>query len=143
MNKIIVIIPIIAVAVGFIAISEFTTEKRIDKTVFHVTLADPKMYQNGVYTDTLVLEAGEYFFRFVPNGDSPKSLSISLTGKNFNFDENFRLNGTSHKSEISQYFTWDYDGEKKIMIDERQDILIQINPYGNVLGPVSVDILQN
>jgi hypothetical protein len=143
LNKIIIIIPIIAVAVGFIAISEFTAEKRIDKTVFHVTLADPKMYQNGVYTDMFVLETGEYFFRFVPNGDSPKSLSISLTGENFNFDENFRLNGTSHESEISQYFTWDYDGEKKIVIDERQDIFIQINPDGNILGPVSVDILQN
>ena len=143
MNKIIIIIPIIAVAASFIVISEFTTEERIDKKVFHVTLADPKMYQNGVYTDTFVLEAGEYFFRFIPNGDSPKSLSISLTGKNFNFDENFRLNGTSHESEISQYFTWDYDGEKEIVVDEMQDIIIQINPNGNVLGPVSVDILQN
>jgi len=101
------------------------------------------MYQDGVFTDVFSLEAGEYYFRFIPNGDSPKSLSISLEGENFNFNENFRLNGTLHKTAISEYYTWDYEGQKKIEIFEKQEFAIQINPNGNFLGTVSVDIIEN
>ena len=142
LSKKFVFIPIIIV-IGFLVFSLYDDEEEIDKTVFHVTLAEPEMYQDGVFTDMLILEAGEYFFRFVPNGDSPKSLSISLNGENFNFHENFVLNGTLHETGISQYYTWDYNGQKKIIIFEKQDIVIEINPNGNFLGTVSVDILEN
>lgn len=143
MKKIIVIIPIIIAVIGLIVVSESNNEVRIDKAVFHVTLADPEMYQDGVYTDMFSVEAGNYFFRFIPNGDSPKSLSISLKGKNLNFYEDFRLNGTLHETGISQYYTWDYDGQKQVVISEQQEITIEINPNGSILGSVSVSILQN
>lgn len=143
MKKIIVIIPIIIAIIGLIVVSESNNEARVDKAVFHVTLADPKMYQDGVYTDMFSAEAGSYFFRFIPNGDSPKSLSISLKGKNLNFYEDFRLNGTLHETGISQYYTWDYDGQKQVVISEQQEITIEINPNGSILGSVSVSILQN
>ncbi|PIW33536.1 MAG: hypothetical protein COW27_00205 [Nitrosopumilales archaeon CG15_BIG_FIL_POST_REV_8_21_14_020_37_12] len=143
MKKIIVIIPIIIAVIGLIVVSESNNEVRIDKAVFHVTLADPEMYQDGVYTDMFSVEAGNYFFRFIPNGDSPKSLSISLKGKNLNFYEDFRLNGTLHETGISQYYTWDYDGQKQFVISEQQEITIEINPNGSILGSVSVSILQN
>jgi len=143
LKKIIVIIPIIIAVIGLIVVSESNNEVRIDKAVFHVTLADPEMYQDGVYTDMFSVEAGNYFFRFIPNGDSPKSLSISLKGKNLNFYEDFRLNGTLHETGISQYYTWDYDGQKQVVISEQQEITIEINPNGSILGSVSVSILQN
>ena len=143
MKKIIVIIPIIIAIIGLIVVSESNNEVRIDKAIFHVTLADPEMYQDGVYTDMFSVEAGNYFFRFIPNGDSPKSLSISLNGKNLNFYEDFRLNGTLHETGISQYYTWDYDGQKQVVISEQQEITIEINPNGSILGSVSVSILQN
>jgi len=143
LKKIIVIIPIIIAVIGLIVVSESNNEVRIDKAVFHVTLADPEMYQDGVYTDMFSVEAGNYFFRFIPNGDSPKSLSISLKGKNLNFYEDFRLNGTLHETGISQYYTWDYDGQKQFVISEQQEITIEINPNGSILGSVSVSILQN
>ena len=51
-----------------------------DGVVFHVTLADPQLYENGIYSDSFLISEGEYHFRFVPNGSSPKTLSISLNG---------------------------------------------------------------
>ena len=142
MNKKIVIILLPIIVAGF-ALLSFNGEEKIDNTVFHVTLADPKLYKDGVYTDNFSIESGQYSFRFVPNGDSPETLSILLNGDNFRFNEDFRLNGTSHETGISQYYTWDYGGEKEIVISEAQEITIQINPNGNLLGPVSVDLISN
>ncbi len=111
--------------------------------VFHATLADPDLYTNGVYIDTFTIEKGEYFFRFVPNGSSPEILSITLNGENFDFSEDFELKSTSHQTGTSEYFTWKYDGQKIILVSEMQEISIIINPNGNVMGSVSVDILEN
>lgn len=123
-------------------ISLDTSEKK-DNVVFHVTLADPKLYENGVYTETFEITSGEYYFRFVPNGSSPKILSISLSGENLKFSEDFKLENTLHETGISEYYTWEYLGENKIIILEDQQVSISINPNGNVMGSVSVDILQN
>jgi len=86
---------------------------------------------------------GDYLFKFVPNGDSPQSLTILLKGENYDFFENFKLKGTLHQTGISEYYTWDYEGQKAISIPVQQMILIEINPNGNELGPVSVDIIEN
>ncbi|QUC64556.1 hypothetical protein NsoK4_09060 [Nitrosopumilus sp. K4] len=143
MNGRLVFIPIIVAVVGLVIISSFDENDEENKAIFHVTLADPKMYQDGVYSEKFLVEAGEYFFRFVPNGDSPQILSISINGENFLFKENFTLKGTLHETGISQYYTWDYEGQKKIEINEKQELEIMINPNGNFLGTVSVDILEN
>ena len=70
------------------------------------------------------LEKGEYFFRFVPNGSSPEILSITLSGDTFDFSEDFKLVGIPHQTEISEYFTWKYDGQKNIVIPEMQEVSI-------------------
>ena len=122
--------------------SQTNPEKEKNQLVFHITLADPELYQNGVYSGTFETEEGDHYFRFVPNGDSPKNLTISMKGDNYEFSENFKLKGTLHETGISEYYTWDYEGEKYIQINARQlDILI--NPNGNVKGSVSVDIIKN
>jgi len=143
LNKKIVIIPIVIilaiVVVGFS--SNETSEK--DNILFHVTLADPDLYINGAYIEEFTLEKGEYFFRFVPNGSSPKILSIILNGDTFDYSEDFKLIGTPHQTGISKYFTWDYDGQKSIFISGMQEFSITINPNGETLGSVSVDILEN
>ena len=118
-----------------------STEK--SNVVFHITLADPNLYLNGEYTKEITIEKGGYFFRFVPNGSSPEILSIALRGEEFNFSEDFQLVGTPHQTGISEYFTWKYEGQEKIMISETQKILISINPNGATLGSVSVDIIEN
>ena len=140
MNKKIIIIAILGIiVVGFS--SNETSEK--NDILFHVTLADPDLYINGVYTEEFILEKGEYFFRFVPNGSSPKILSITLNGNTFDYYEDFDLIGTPHQTGNSEYFTWDYDGQKNIINSEMQKVSITINPNGETIGSVSVDILEN
>ena len=117
------------------------SEEKEDNVVFHITLADPELYTNGIYTNNFTIESGTYFFRFVPNGSSPEILSIKLSGQNYSFIENFNLKGIPHESETSKYFTWEYQGEKNVTIDSMQEITIVINSNGNVMGSVSVDII--
>lgn len=143
MNKKILIIPI-AVLSGIFLIN-FGSNQTLNENniVFHVTLADPSLYSDGVYSNSFFINEGHYSFRFVPNGSSPEVLSIKLNGENFDFSEDFILEGTSHQTGISEYFTWKYVGEENILISEKQEIMIIINPNGNTMGSVSVDILQN
>lgn len=143
MNKRIIFISIIIV-VGVLTLS-FLSDPAEEKntTIFHITLADPSLYSNGVFTDSFVIDRGEYFFRFVPNGSSPDILSVTLSGEKLNFLQDFHLKGTSHQTGISEYFTWEYEGEKTVFVSEMQEISIIINPNGQVMGSVSVDILEN
>lgn len=143
MNKKLIIIPIVIVIGIFIINFSSETSDQKNNVVFHVTLADPDLYIGGVYSQTFEVNSGEYSFRFVPNGSSPEILSISLIGEKIDFSEDFKLQGTSHETGISQYFTWEYIGQKEILISENQQVTIFINPNGNMMGSVSVDILQN
>ncbi|MCV0410678.1 hypothetical protein [Nitrosopumilus sp.] len=143
MNKKIIVIPIVALIVIFVVNFSLDQPEREENTVFHVTLADPNLYSNGVYSDSFVLDEGQYSFRFVPNGSSPEILSISLNGESFNFIEDFKLESTSHHTGISEYFTWKYTGKEMLEISEKQEISIIINPNGKIMGSVSVYILQN
>jgi len=142
-NKKIVIIPIVVVIIIFVVIFPLDPSEKNDNVAFHVTLADPDLYTNGVYTDTFTIDKGEYSFRFVPNGSSPEILSITLNGENFDFSRDFKLKSTSHQTGNSEYFTWEYEGQKIILVDEIQIVSIIINPNGNVMGSISVDILKN
>ena len=145
MNKKIMIIPIIAI-VGFIVIDWITgfsdQKEKNNDIVFHITLANPELYTNGVYTDEFSIEPGTYFFRFVPNGSSPEILSIKLTSQNYEFIENYTLIGIPHESETAKYFTWKYEGKAEIIIDSSKQISISINPNGNLNGSVSVDLIK-
>jgi len=143
--KKVIVLAIIAV-VGFIAfdwITGFTdNDEKVDNIVFHITLANPELYTNGIHTDEFSIEPGTYFFRFVPNGSSPEILSIKLTSQNYEYTENFNLVGIPHESETAKYFTWKYEGRKNITIDSLQEISISINPNGNEMGSVSVDLIK-
>ena len=145
MNKKIVIMVIIPI-LGFVAfdwITGFSDQNEIiNEDIFHITLANPELYANGVYTDKFLIEPGTYFFRFVPNGSSPEILSIKLIGQNYTFEENFELVGIPHESQTAKYFTWKYVGNEKIIIDSSQEISISIDPNGNVKGSVSVDLIK-
>ena len=145
MNKKIVIVVIIPI-LGFVAfdwITGFSDQNEIiNEDIFHITLADPELYANGVYSEKFLIEPGTYFFRFVPNGSSPEILSIKLIGQNYTFEENFELVGIPHESQTAKYFTWKYVGNEKIIIDSSQEISISIDPNGNVKGSVSVDLIK-
>jgi hypothetical protein len=140
-KKSIGILIILGVVILGVVISMDSEEKE-NNVVFHITLADPELYTNGIYTNNFTIESGTYYFRFVPNGSSPEILSIKLSGQNYSFIENFNLKGIPHESETSKYFTWEYQGEKNVTIDSMQEITIVINSNGNVMGSVSVDIIK-
>ena len=136
-----VIIIGVLVAIGIFASSNNQTEDS-ENIVFHVTLANPENYENGIYSQSFEIEKGAYEFRFVPNGDSPKILRITLNGQSISFMENFILEGTPHETSVSTYYTWEYSGEKIIQVPSSQEIEILIDPNGNLLGPVSIDIMR-
>lgn len=134
-----VIVAIIIILIGALSIQ---TGEKTTESVFHVTLADPKLYENGIYSEKFEVEEGFYIFRFVPNGDSPKTLTITLSGKNFEFFENFRLKGTPHETGISEFFTWEYEGQKQIDVSENMELEIMIDPHDEIMGPVSVELVK-
>ena len=113
-----------------------------EEVVFHVTLADPALYElnNGRYFDNFMLEEeGWYEFRFVASGDSPHQLSIELWQKDGGstidcngflceneyvrysdaliFRDDFGIQKTLVETEISSWYTWDYSGEKRFHFD--------------------------
>ena len=139
MKKIIYVVAIVVVAIA-IGLSLGPNSKK--SVIFHATLADPKLYNNEIFSDSFTIQKGIYQFSFVPNGDSPETLSISLKGVTFSFAEDFQLNGTLHDTGISTYYTWDYLGKKEIQVLEDQRLQIVINPHGNLLGSVSVDLIK-
>ncbi len=143
MNKKITIIPVVVIMGIFVGISFVDPPLEKDNVIFHATLADPELYVNGVYSETFMINAGDYHFRFVPNGSSPKILSISVSGKNFEFNKNFELKSQLQQTSISKYYTWSYDGMESFTAPESGQAKITINPNGNEMGSVSVDILED
>jgi len=135
-----------AIVIGIVTILAalvlMPSEKSERQEIYHVRLADPKLYIDGVFTDTFVIEKGTYQFRFVPNGDSPQILSIALKGDAFSFSEDFELEGTPHDTGISTYYTWEYLGQDIIEVQQDQELQIVIDPHGNTLGPVSVFLIK-
>ena len=151
---------ILAVIVGIIFVGSQINPDNPENinVVFHVTLADPALYdEKGLYNDFFILEKGVYEFRFVPNGDSPTTLSIELwtikvgNEKWRHFSEDFELQGTLVEDELSSWYVWDYLGEKRIIFDESYTMEIVINPNRNYDGltecfrwcyPVSIDLIK-
>ena len=98
--------------------------------------------------DGISLETGNtYQFKFVPMGDSPEQLRISLIwpgGQNHKtvevYSEILYLKKTLVDTGISKYYTWEYIGEKFVTVSERDNYEIIINREGNLLGSVSITI---
>ena len=142
---------IVGLAVVVIAVVVFGSPKDNIQNfdyAYHVNLSESKYGENGVYEE--LFEIGDescqrfcdYKFRFVPNGDSPQTLSISISGNDVSFSEDFQLVGTSVKTDISQYYTWDYDGQKIFQVSGLEKVKIIIAPHENTKGTISVYINQ-
>ena len=139
---VVIMVAITIAAVAAIGSSTLSGTKNQYEEIYHVMLADPKLYHDGIFSDTFTVKAGTYQFRFVLNGDSPEVLTIALKGKSFSFSEDFKLEGIPHETGISKYYTWKYNGQDTISVPDEQELQISINPQGNVLGPVSVYLVK-
>ena len=140
---------IIGLAAVVIAVVVFGSPKdniQDSDYAYHVNLSESKYGENGLYEESF--EIGDercqrfcdYKFRFVPNGDSPQTLSISINGDNISFLENFQLVGTEVETDISQYYTWDYEGQKIFQVSGLETVEIVIDPHENTKGTISVYI---
>lgn len=143
MNKRVIFVAVtVAVIMILTTLILLPSEKGANREIYHARLADPKLYVDGIFSDTFAIKKGSYQFRFVPNGDSPQTLSITLKGNSVLFSEDFKLEGIQHDTGISTYYTWKYLGQDRIEIPEDQNLQIVIDPHGNTLGPVSVYLIE-
>ena len=106
------------------------------------------------------LEGGTYKIGFVPMGDSPAKIKLTINGKwteSYNvepswgqiFSEEFVLEKSLVDTGISKYYTWEYIGQKYVQIPELEGKIpssdepiyeIIINRYGNLEGSVSISL---
>lgn len=117
-------------------------ERDPDWRPFHATLADPDLYVDGVYQRDFEVNPGSYRLGFVPNGDSPRVLTVAMRGETFSFERDFELHGTLHQTGISEYYTWEYLGDASVPVGSAQAVQVTIDPHGDLLGPVSVSLLK-
>jgi len=138
-----VIIPVVIIFGDQVNLDNLKDSEIDGSNVFHIRLADPTLYEKGVYVDYFQVEKGVYEFRFVPNGDSPQKLSIKLFAESdvVLMDNHFELEGSLVEDDISSWYTWDYLGEKRISFDELQQIKIIVSPNGDLRGPVSIELI--
>ncbi len=142
------IVGLAAVVVAIVVLGSPKDNIQDSDYAYHINLSESKYGENGIYQESF--EIGdencqrfcEYKFRFVPNGDSPQTLSISISGDNISFFEDFMLVGTSVETDISEYYTWDYDGQKSFQVSGLENVKITIDPHEDTKGTVSVYINQ-
>ena len=113
------------VVFGWVIYPEYVDSQKPIKntTVFHVTLADPALYdcvtisayEYCEYREVVFLEEGIYEFRFVPNGDSPQKLSVELRStspEDVNLSTyvslHYVLVGNLVEEGMSSWYTWKY-----------------------------------
>ena len=137
-----------AVVITVVVLSSPKDNVQDSDYTYHVNLSESKYGEFGIYEESF--EIGnvdcqrfcDYKFKFVPNGDSPQTLSVSISGYNTSFSEDFQLVGTLVETDISQYYTWDYDGQKIFQVSGLEKVKIVIDPHGNTKGTVSVYVNQ-
>ena len=107
-----------------------------------------------------VVEGGTYKIGFVPMGDSPAKIELTIKGKwaeSYNvepswgtiFSEEFVLEKSLVDTGISKYYTWEYIGQKYVQIPELEGKIpssdepiyeIIISRHGNLEGSVSISL---
>ena len=129
-------------------------EKRSNSEVWSTRIAGPEFADISIHKFSPVsLERNApYKFEFVPMGDSPKRLQISVvwSGQGVQvFSELFILEKTLVDTGISKYYTWDYTGNKSFEISTKQcpnqkicgfDIIVQRADMSGLKGSVTISL---
>ena len=127
-------------------------EKNPNSEVWSTRIAGPEfddIFKHRYSSITLERKV-PYKFDFVPMGDSPERLKISVGGKGSEvevFSEMLYLEGMLMDTGISEYYTWDYTGNKNFEISYQQcpnqktcNYDITVERYGNLKGSVSISL---
>ena len=141
------------VAVGAQINPEYTEdEKRPNSEVWSKRIAGPEFADISIHKSSPVtLERNvQYKFEFVPMGDSPEQLKISVvwSGQGVEvFSELFVLEKTLVDTGISKYYTWEYIGKENVLISNQHcpnqktcNYNITVERFGNLEGSVSISL---
>ena len=149
---------ILASIIGLVAAGaqinpEYTEdEKRPNSEVWSKRIAGPEFADISIHKSSPVtLERNvQYKFEFVPMGDSPEQLKISVvwSGQGVEvFSELFVLEKTLVDTGISKYYTWEYVGKENVVISNQQcpnqktcNYDITVERFGNLEGSVSISL---
>ena len=149
---------ILAAIIGLVAAGaqinpEYTEdEKRPNSEVWSKRIAGPEFADISIHKSSPVtLERNvQYKFEFVPMGDSPEQLKISVvwSGQGVEvFSELFVLEKTLVDTGISKYYTWEYIGKENVLVSNQQcpnqktcDYEITVERFGNLEGSVSISL---
>ena len=149
---------ILAAIIGLVAAGaqinpEYTEdEKRPNSEVWSKRIAGPEFADISIHKSSPVtLERNvQYKFEFVPMGDSPEQLKISVvwSGQGVEvFSELFVLEKTLVDTGISKYYTWEYVGKENVVISNQQcpnqktcNYDITVERFGNLEGSVSISL---
>ena len=133
-------------------------EKSSNSEVWSARIAGPEFDDvfNHRYSPITLERKVPYEFDFVAMGDSPKWLEISVvwSGQGVQvFSEMLYLEGTLVDTGISEYYTWDYTGNKNFEISTQQCLHINyefsfggctyeitVERYGNLKGSVTISL---
>ena len=143
---------ILAAIIGLVATGaqinpEYTEdEKRPNSEVWSKRIAGPEFADISIHKSSPIsLERNvQYKFEFVPMGDSPERLKITIGGV---FSETFVLEKTLVDTGISKYYTWEYIGKENVLVSNQQcpnqktcDYEITVERFGNLEGSVSISL---
>ena len=149
---------ILAAIIGLVAAGaqinpEYTEdEKRPNSELWSKRIAGPEFADISIHKSSPVtLERNvQYKFEFVPMGDSPEQLKISVvwSGQGVEvFSELFVLDKTLVDTGISKYYTWEYIGKENVVISNQQcpnqktcNYDITVERFGNLEGSVSISL---
>ena len=121
-------------------------EERPNSEVWNKRIAGPEFANDSILKSSpITLERNvQYKFEFVPMGDSPERIKISIGGV---FSETFVLEKTLVDTGISKYYTWEYIGKENVVISNQQcpnqktcNYDITVERFGNLEGSVSISL---
>ena len=127
-------------------------EERPNSEVWNKRIAGPEFANDSILKSSpITLERNvQYKFEFVPMGDSPEQLKISVvwSGQGVEvFSEMFVLEKTLVDTGISKYYTWEYIGKENVLVSNQQcpnqktcDYEITVERFGNLEGSVSISL---
>ena len=147
---------ILAAIIGVVFVgAQINPDNPENGEVWSVRMAGPGFdnISDHVYGPITLEREVPYEFHFVPMGDSPERLVISVVQKQMGlatiFSEWFVLEGTLVDTGISEYYTWDYVGNKNFEISFKQcpnqktcNYDITVERHGNLKGSVTISLLQ-
>ena len=156
---------VVAVSMAYGAIANPGGESEVEEPgseVWNFRFSGPEFHNISSHGfDGISLETGStYQFKFVPMGDSPEQLRISLVGKSPSvkvYSEGLYLKKTLVDTGVSKYYTWDYIGDRFFQISDKecyekdttsstifkkQSCIYELNVerIGNLMGSVSISI---